>query len=216
MSNLAVNRPSISGTIARSRFEQPELLNGQVAAMEDGSFLVSTPAGLLSSRRAASCLLDPKEKDHVLLAHSRDTNWILAVLERPGEQAATLSFTESVQINAPHGSIHFTAAETISTSSPTLGVQAETASGVFGTIDIVASIYRSCIDSASVVMQKMNTFCRSVQQHFVRSVKRVDGYEDEYAAARTIQGGTVDIVTNTTEIKAGGRVSVNASQYHVN
>jgi len=215
MPNLAEKIPSL-GNIARPIHEQPGMLCGRIDSLENGSFIVQTPAGTFTGSRAAGCLLDPQKNDQVLLFHSRDECWILTVLKRNSQETATLSFEKSVQIKALQGSIHLVATESISSSSAELEVHAEKGSGIFGSIDLIASTYRSYIDNAVAILQNMNLFCRHMQRQFLRSIKRVEEHEDEYAATRTIQGNKVDIVTGSTEIKASGRVAVNASQYHVN
>lgn len=216
MSNLAINRMPDLGNIHRREPSDPELHYGVVAAVEKKLFKITGPYGLHVASRAASCLLDPQEGDRVLLAGGHGESWILAVLERPGEQNASLSFEGELEVNTPNGGIHMAVADSITTSSTALLMSAEKASGIFGSIDVTASASRACISSVTTVMEKMNVFCKHMKQHFFRSQRRVDGREEEYAAERSIEAEDMRIQAQTTNITAGERVAVNATQFHVN
>ena len=51
---------------------------------------IRTAAGELTAKRAVSCLVAPRPDDQVLVASSqRGTCWVLAVLERPGDDRRT-------------------------------------------------------------------------------------------------------------------------------
>jgi Protein of unknown function (DUF3540). len=214
MSNLALKHPA--RIKMPRRHEAPQLVYGAVEGLENDHFLVNSSGGQVKALRAVSCLLDPQEKDTVLFAKGADANWILAVLERPGDKDATLSFEGTVKVRVPEGGIHMSAAEAISMSSETMTVSAENASAVFGSVNLVTRVYKSCIDNAVSVVERLHLFCGHMRQHLVRSYKRVDGQEVEHAARRLMQAESMDIVARKTEIRSGERVSVNASQFHVN
>jgi len=215
MSNLAL-KPTPHIKMPKSRHEAPQLVYGAVEGQENEHFLVNASGGLVRALRAVSCLLDPQAKDTVLLAKGADVSWILAVLKRPDDKDATLSFEGAVRMRIPEGGIHISASDAINMSSKTMALSAENASAVFGSVNLVTRVYKSCIDNAVSVVERLHLFCGHMRQHLVRSYKRVDGQEVEHAAKRLMRAESMAIVANKTEIKSGDRVSVNANRFHVN
>jgi len=218
MSSLATGRKhrfDVS-TMMRMRKEGPELVYAVVAGSEDGGILAETPMGEVAARRAASCLLQPEKGDRVLMAHDDGKNWILAVLERPEKKDALLCFDKSVRMHTPEGGIHLSASTDISMVSSGLSMNANKTSAVFNSFHLAVQAYNSCIDKATSVVEKVDLFCKNMRQHLVRSSKVVEGHEEEYSGSRRMVTNTMDMKSQTTEIQASERVSVNSTQFHVN
>lgn len=218
MSGLAAKQISHFplGALTRSRPEGPELVYAEVITSEEGSILVEGVSGQSTALRAVSCLLQPEKGDRVLMAHDGEKNWVLAVLERPEKKDALLCFDKSVRMHTPDGSIHMTASDDISMASSGLAVNSDTASAVFSSFHFAAQTYNSCIDKVTAVMEKVDLFCKNMRQHLARSYKAVDGHEEERAVSRNIVTNTMSMKSQTTEIAAGERLSVNSTQFHVN
>lgn len=221
MSNLAANHKDRLEALdlralARPKHDSPELAYAVVVSVEKDALVLEGPSGRLTASRAASCLLRPEKNDRVLAVSGQGANWILAVLERPENTDAILSFEGDVRLQSEKGSIHMAAAESISTLSQNMAVHSEKASMIFGSFHLAARVYNSCIDKATTVMEKVDLFCRNMRQTLAASYKRVEGHEEEHAATRRIVTTNMSMKSQTTEIAADERVSVNSSQFHVN
>ncbi len=68
--------------IALETYRGVEFLYGTVRAWSGEDYMVETPAGILKTRLAAGCLLQPESGDRVLLTHSPEESYILAVLAK--------------------------------------------------------------------------------------------------------------------------------------
>ncbi|MBX7229474.1 MAG: DUF3540 domain-containing protein [Burkholderiaceae bacterium] len=63
---------------------------GEVETAGDGRVIVSTNTGIVQARLALSCLAQPVAGDIVMLAQQNGQAWVLALLDRPTEQALVL------------------------------------------------------------------------------------------------------------------------------
>ncbi|MDR1162666.1 MAG: DUF3540 domain-containing protein [Candidatus Accumulibacter sp.] len=83
------------------------LVEGVVQMTCDARVIVASSIGILQATRAAGCLLPPEAGDRVLVAPTDANAWVLCVLERDPERAATLAlpartalFAETLDIDA--------------------------------------------------------------------------------------------------------------------
>lgn len=63
---------------------------GEVETAGDGRVIVSTNTGIVQARLALSCLAQPVAGDIVMLAQQNGQAWVLALLDRPTDQALVL------------------------------------------------------------------------------------------------------------------------------
>ncbi|MGE0787639.1 MAG: DUF3540 domain-containing protein [Sandaracinaceae bacterium] len=86
---------------------------GRVVSADGDRLEIETSAGTLLARRAASCLLEPRIGDEVLVAvGARGESYVTAVLTRSEASPATLSAPgEGLEVIAPRGRLTFVAPE---------------------------------------------------------------------------------------------------------
>jgi hypothetical protein len=93
--------------------------SGTVLRVEDGRVVVRGATAEHDCRRAVSCVVDPRVDDLVLFAGlAGGERYVLAVLERPGDQAAVWSPAGSVTIAAADGAVTVAARDGVNVVSP--------------------------------------------------------------------------------------------------
>jgi len=68
--------------------EETFLEYGTVKLAEGGAFTVAAESGTVTAKRAFSCLIEPLPGDAVLVSRAASGCYILAILERHGDQHA--------------------------------------------------------------------------------------------------------------------------------
>jgi hypothetical protein len=92
---------------------------GEVVGSAPEGYTVRADCGVVRTRRAASCLLEPERGDAVLISgQSVDAAFIIAVLERAREGPARLTFNGDAHISVAGGSMYLTAAGGVNISTP--------------------------------------------------------------------------------------------------
>jgi hypothetical protein len=105
-----------------------------------------------AAHRAASCLLEPAERDVVLAVRTGTDLYVLAILERPSETAATLSVpgADSVTVSQPHVAVRCDTlevdADRTTLRSRVAQIAGRTLSAVAEQLDVVARTLRRSAD----------------------------------------------------------------------
>ena len=105
-----------------------------------------------AAHRAASCLLEPAERDVVLAVRTGTDLYVLAILERPSETAATLSVpgADSVTVSQPHVAVCCDTlevdADRTTLRSRVAQIAGRTLSAVAERLDVVARTLRRSAD----------------------------------------------------------------------
>jgi hypothetical protein len=90
---------------------------GTVVRREGETLVVGVDGREVRTRRAVSCLVEPKVDDRVLIARRGWTGHVIAVLERD-EGAATIVVDGDLDLSVPHGKLRMVARDGVDLVSP--------------------------------------------------------------------------------------------------
>ncbi len=162
-----------------------ELRKGRVTALKDGAFLVELRDGgeIIRAQRAAGCLLDPLERDIVLvLWDAEQEHYLLNVLARESTERS-MAFPGDLQLRAPHGScriqardLNLAAADRTRLSGEKLDVQAAQGTMRFGGLEIMAAAVHAGVDRIRTACRRMQLTCAHAVARVGRSI-RSTGHE---------------------------------------
>ena len=93
--------------------EETFLEYGTVKLAEGGTFRVDAESGDVAGKRSFSCLVEPLAGDTVLVSRAVSGCYILAILERPGDQHACLAFEGDTDLRVKQGRLQVAAQEGI-------------------------------------------------------------------------------------------------------
>jgi hypothetical protein len=199
----------LAGNIAEAR----------VTGVCDGVFGLTGAAGLVTARRAASCLLEPAAGDTVLTAQVADGNWfVLAVLTR-GNAAPVVSLPADSVLRTEHGTLTVTAptalalaaGESISVVTPALEVQAEQATSAFSVLRTAAGLVETTATRIRGIADFFETVADTLRQRagsMYREVKDLDHLKAGQACyrAETVFNirGKHSVLSAESEVKIDG------------
>lgn len=199
---------------------------GRVVSGQADDWLVHTADGAQTrARAAASCLLQPRPADRVLLFCTEQHNWILAILERSEAQDDNVIETDGpLNIRSRSGSISFDAGTRIAMKgrsgiemeSPSVGIRAGLlklaaqradwlagrVEGKFDSIQLVGKLVQSVVD---MVRQKSRACYREVE-----SFDQLRSGQIDYRADHTMSLKARNIVG-----KADDLARVDGKQIHI-
>lgn len=150
---------------------------GTVARIENGTCVTRTAYGEYRAKKAASCLLEPRTGDVVLLcALPQGETYILAVLEQKDGTSAKVELDGDLEIKLRCG--HFTVAaasgvdlassKDVSVTSSGFRVNAAEGSMVFQRLAFLGTLVRAEVEQLKVIAAA----CDSVMDRIVQKVKR--------------------------------------------
>jgi len=107
--------------------EENFLEYGTVKLAQGSAFTVAAESGVVATKRSFSCLVEPLPGDMVLVSRAASGCYILAILERHGDQHACLSFEGDADLRVKQGRLRVAAQEGIDlvTAKDTSMVSAE-------------------------------------------------------------------------------------------
>jgi len=190
---------------------------------ERGGGLRGRVAGERRARRAASCLLVPEPGDRVLLALEPEP-FIVAVLERGGEQPAALRLDGDVRLEVPSGKLDIAASEgvrlrsdrAISLLSRALRIESGSGELLFGRLEAVASATRAHIGKLSLVADTCDVVAERIAQRAKRAYRFVE--ELDQLRARYLDHRADDLLQlkgKNTVLTAREVTKIDGEQIHV-
>jgi len=114
--------------LARALEKEENFLEyGTVKLAQGSAFTVAAESGVVATKRSFSCLVEPLPGDMVLVSRAASGCYILAILERHGDQHACLSFEGDADLRVKQGRLRVAAQEGIDlvTAKDTSMVSAE-------------------------------------------------------------------------------------------
>jgi hypothetical protein len=185
--------------------QNAELVRGTVSRIEGKAIFVRAPSGLISARRAASCLLEPMEGDRVLVACEADeTPYVLAVLERDEKQSAKLAFESDVSIEARGGRIGLTSSEGIDLVgrkdtqilTGELSIHAVKGSVLIQSLSYLGTALRSEVEKVKSIAASIETVAERMTARVKRSYRFVE--ELDQVKAQQIDMTSQEVMTVKT------------------
>ena len=157
---------------------------GVVTASQGAWHTVETRSGNFVAKKAVSCLIEPIEDDTVLVAGNEDDGlYVLAVLERPGRQDATIRLDTGLRLTLEKGRLSLAAEEGISLASPgdigltSTEMTVHTSKGqvTAGTLFFSGSFWTGQVDRLRMLAAHVETCIQSLTQQIQRCYRRVEG-----------------------------------------
>ena len=203
--------------IARSPSNTPatHLPAGRVRLTNDDRCTVALEhGGDVIARQAASCLLQPKPGDRVLLTLSPEP-FVLAVLERDPDQLAELLVAGDVRLRAT-GSLALQAAEDLSVMATTVKVRSGHTEIASRLITAVAKAARCQFEMAGVVSKQLDVVAERITEkaaRVYRTVSELDQLRARHFDHRA--DGNARISARSTVITAREMVKMDGEQVHI-
>jgi hypothetical protein len=154
---------------------------GTVERVDGDTVVVRTAAGLLSCRRAVSCLVEPVARDFVLVASApHGASFVLAVLTREGT-GATLAMDGDVELRVDGGRLSMAAQRGVEVMTPgklylgagELEMQTERARLAFDELAVIGTTLWSELGKLRLRAAAVDGFVDRMSQQIKRSFRRV-------------------------------------------
>ncbi len=143
------------------------------------AFVVRTPAGDLEADRAASCLIEPRAGDRVLVAGRREGFYVLAILTREDTAKTPLSVDCDLEIRVPRGrfvvaaqhGVEMVSGEDVSLTSGTVRVRAAVADVAVEMLTLVGALARAEIEIVKLFAERFDAVVDRVSQRVKRAYR---------------------------------------------
>jgi hypothetical protein len=181
---------------------------GEVLGPEGEGFAMLLGGQRAVARRAFSCLVEPAAGDLVLVAVAGGERYILAVLERRGDEALRLTLAEGASITAAAGRIDIAAG--------TVAIEADAAQVAATTLGVSAGRTDVRLGPVRLIAEAIETMAERIIGRFRRSYRFVE--EGEHLRARDIDhraSGHLHLRGDTTAVQAKALVKVQSGQIHL-
>jgi hypothetical protein len=155
---------------------------GIVKLAEGGSFTVGVESGAVAAKRSFSCLVDPLPGDAVLVSRAASGCYILAILERHGDQHACLAFEGDADLRVKQGRLRVAAQEGIdlvtakdtALVSPELSVNTLQAEVSIQSLSFFSTFLQGQITKIKLIGQACDSIFERVSQRVKRSYRWVE------------------------------------------
>lgn len=199
--------------------------SGTVLRVEDDRVLVQGPAGELRCRRAVSCVVDPRADDLVLVAGLANGDvYVLAVLERPGDQAAVWSAPGAVTLATPDGAVTVAARDGVNVVTPaTLRVTSDAVSLTARTGDLAVqalayagALVAADLDELKLTARRVDTVAERLSQRLKRAYRTVTEIDQlraeqgDWSFKKTLGLHAANVIATAKEL-----VKVDGDQIHL-
>lgn len=215
MSNLAVC------------FEKEELYQdiGTVIGGEKHSMLIRSDMGVYQARRAVSCLIEPETGDRVLFCIPYSSaGYILAVLERKADNAATISVDGDLNLRLDKGGLSVTAQSgvalasqrKISLLSSELDVNAVTGNLTVQQMTFTGGLLQAYLEKIKLFASSLDSVLERLHQRVKRSYRFVE--ETDQVRAQNIDHRAEKLLNlrgKNAVINARELIKLDGEQIHV-
>ena len=171
--------------LARALDKEENFLEyGTVKLAEGGTFTVAA-AGVVAAKRSFSCLVEPLPGDMVVVSRASSGCYILAILERHGDQHACLAFEGDVDLRLKQGRLRVAAQEGIdlvtakdtALVSPELSINSVQAEVSIQQLSFFGTFLQGQIERIKLIGQACDSIFERVSQTVKRSYRWVEELE---------------------------------------
>jgi hypothetical protein len=200
---------------------------GVVETESGASLVVRVGPKSVAARRAASCLLEPKAGDQVLVAVTDDAHsFVLAVLVQ-GEREAkggVLSLEGDITLRAATGKVAvvgrdpvtLTSATQVAVSAPELAVHALKTSFFSESLSYIGRKLDGEVERIKVVAQVLDSTIDRMSQRLKRSYRNIEEMEHVKAKALdVVVEGNMSVHSDNAVVSADKLVKVDGEQIHL-
>lgn len=174
---------------------EPETLiqNGVVISVADEDIRIILAGQTVRARKAFSCIVDPATEDTVLCCRSNDGNtYVLAIVNRPGDRNAQLSFPADVTIKAAQGNMHLFSKKTVTMVADNLNAfskktvhKSDAAYIAFDKLSANGSELHAGYKTIRVISNLINTMARQVIDKFMGYIRHTEDHDQVQAGQLT-------------------------------
>lgn len=199
--------------------------SGTVLRVEGDRVVVRGAAAEFHCRRAVSCVVDPRPDDLVLFAGiACGERYVLAVLERVGDQAAVWSSPGSVTLAAPEGQVTVAARDGVSVVTPaavrvttdSVSVTAREGELAVQALTYVGSAVVASLDDLKLTAQRIDTVAERLSQKLKRAYRTVSEIDQlraeqgDWSFRKTLGLHAANVVATAKDL-----VKVDGDQIHL-
>jgi len=182
-----------------------------------GSATVRTEFGEFPARKAASCLLEPRSGDRVLVCGpTLESAWIIAVLERREPGPARLAFDGDAELAVTGGSLNLRAERTLGLESGTLKLRAREGVALIDRCHWVGRECAALVGRLRLTGNLLETFVDRITQFAKQSLRSVEEMDQvrsgvvDYQAEKTMNLRGRELLATAEEL-----VKVDGGQIHL-
>jgi hypothetical protein len=200
-----------------------EIIEGRITLRNGDHYGVSVSGAELRAKRAASCLLVAEPGDRVLVSRGTEC-FVLAVLERNGEQPAEMAIDGDATLHARGGRLRLGGSEgvelvtdkAIALLSRAFRLTSSTAEVVVEQLDVVGKRAQASFDEAGLAARTIDTMAERVMERvdrfyrFVGEIDRLRAGHIDYRAEHSVQ-----IKGENTVMTARGVAKIDGEQIHM-
>jgi len=162
--------------------EEAFLEYGTVKLAEGGAFTVAAESGVVAAKRSFSCLVEPVPGDMVLVSRSSSGCYILAILERHGDQHASLAFEGDADLSlkqgrlrvAAQGGIDLVSAKDTALVSPELSINSVQADVTIQQLSFFGTFLEGQIERIKLIGQACDSIFERVSQRVKQCYRWVE------------------------------------------
>ena len=172
--------------LARALEKEDNFLEyGTVKLTQGGTFTVAVESGVVTTKRSFSCLVEPLPGDTVLVSRAASDCYILAILERHGDQHACLAFEGDADLRLRQGRLRVAAQEGIdlvtakdtALVSPELSINSVQAEVNIQHLSFFGTFLQGQIERIKLIGQACDSIFERVSQRVKRSYRWVEELE---------------------------------------
>jgi hypothetical protein len=155
---------------------------GIVKLAEGGAFTVTAGSGVVAAKRSFSCFVEPLPGDIVLVSRAASDCYILAILERHGNQHACIAFEGDADLRLKQGRLRVAAQEGIdlitakdtALVSPELSINSVQAEVSIQHLSFFGTFLQGQIERIKLIGQACDSIFERVSQRVKRCYRWVD------------------------------------------
>lgn len=201
-----------------------EMAYGTVQALCDGRYIVHGDNGECIAKRAFSCVVQPEPGDRVMYSFTDYETHILAVIDRPNNSDATLSFQGDVTLHTQQGKIsiagdegvQLASSDEVTMVSKELNVVAN--KGVVNVADLttVGEQISSNIKWVKLFASSIDTVAERLSLRLKHSFRQIEGVDQTKAGEMlTTIKNLFSLRSRQTAILAKKDIKVDAERIHM-
>jgi hypothetical protein len=188
-------------------------------------FVLQHLEGSLSAKKSFSCLLKPEINDTVMYSRNQTgQNFILSILDRPGQGASTIEFENDLHITSTNGKVSIVArddlrlvsAENIEATAAETRLLSNRASINVGHTTACGEQLDARIDRINWISHSMQTIANTLTEKFEQSLRVVSGMDQRKCGEIVMTAKNLfSLRGRQTSILAKDDVKIDAKRIHM-
>jgi hypothetical protein len=203
--------------------ENCDLIDGRVKIKDDNFFWVETSRGLRKARKSASCLLEPRIGDEVLLLSNRNgKSYILSVLERERHVQSDILFEGDVSVTVKNGDLGFSARKLdlkghdIALDSKKLDLRSLWGTASINDFTFLGRVFRGNIDAVKIVSKTVTSITGRLIRKARESYRWIENLEQvKVGRLRYLARESLYLKGKRSSLMAETKVKIDGEKIHL-